>query len=218
MTEDVKAGRRYDASRRQQQARETRARVLVEAGRLFLEKGYVETSMPDIARSAGVSVQTVYKAFANKATLLKAVYDISVVGDDEPVAMADRDAIAEVVAEPDARRKIELYARHLVEIMPRTSPLLLLARNAAGADPAAAAVWEQMRAEMLGAMTLFGADLRGTGQVRGDISPDEVRDILWTLHAPEVYELLVVERGWSAARYGAFVAGAMINGVVAPRA
>jgi AcrR family transcriptional regulator len=217
LSEPVKAIRRYDATRRQQQARENRGRILAAAGKLFLARGYADSAMPEIAQAAGVSVQTVYKAFANKATLLKAVFDVTVAGDDEPTPMAERDVIGEIRATPDAAAKITLYTRHLAEGAPRHAPLQLLARNAAGADRAAAAVWAQMRVEMLTAMTYFAADLVATGQVRAGLAADDVRDVLWTYHAPELYELLVQERGWSAERYGRFLAEAMINAILGTR-
>src|SRR2546421_2324406 len=210
MAEDVK--RRYDASRRQEQARENRARVLTAARTLFLTHGYAETSMPEIAKAAGVSVQTVYKTFANKATLLKAVFDVSVAGDDEPVPMAERDVIGAIRAEPDARRKITMYLGHLAEGAPRTFPVQLLARDAAGADHAAADVWAQMRREMLTGMTFFAENLLATGQLR--VSVEDARDILWTYHCPELYELLVLERGWAVRRYAQFLATAVIGALL----
>jgi AcrR family transcriptional regulator len=214
VSEPVKPTRRYDTTRRQEQARENRARVLDAAGRLFLAKGYADTAMPEVAQAAGVSVQTVYKAFANKATLLKAVFDVSVAGDDEATPMAERDVIGAIRAEPDAAQKITLYTRHLAEGAHRNAPLQLLARDAAGADRAAAEVWVQMRQEMLTAMTYFADDLLDTGQVRRGLAAGDVRDVLWTYHAPELYELLVRERGWSAERYGLFLREAMINAVI----
>jgi len=217
VSEPVKPVRRYDTTRRRQQARENRGRILAAAGQLFLAKGYADTAMPEIAHAAGVSVQTVYKAFANKATLLKAVFDVSVAGDDEPTPMAERDVIGAIQATPDAAAKITLYARHLAEGAPRYAPLQLLTRDAAGADGAAARVWAQMREEMLTAMTHFAADLLGTGQVRAGLAAADVRDVLWTYHAPELYELLVLERGWSTQRYGSFLAEAITNAVLGAR-
>jgi AcrR family transcriptional regulator len=206
--------RRYDASRRQEQARANRARVLAEARRLFLERGYAETAMGAVAEAAGVSVQTVYKVFANKASLLKAVFDVAVSGDDEAEAMADREVIAAVRAERSPSRKIELYTRHLGEIAHRHMPVQLLARNAAVADAAAAHVWTQIRQETLTAMTHMAADLIETGRVRADLSAEDVRDILWTYHSAELYELLVADRGWSPERYGRFIGEAMIDAVL----
>ncbi|HEX4359313.1 MAG TPA: helix-turn-helix domain-containing protein [Pseudonocardia sp.] len=217
MSEPVKPNRRYDTTRRQQQARENRGRILAAGRELFLAKGYAEAAMPEIAQAAGVSVQTVYKAFANKATLLKAVFDVSVAGDDESTPMAERDVIGNIRATPDAATKIALYAAHLAEGAPRHAPLQLLARDAAGADRTAAAVWAQMRAEVLTAMTHFAADLLATGQVRPGLAADDVRDVLWTYHAPELYELLVLERDWSADRYGRFLTEAMTNAVLGAR-
>jgi AcrR family transcriptional regulator len=206
--------RRYDASRRQEQARENRARVLAEARRLFLERGYAETAMGAVAEAAGVSVQTVYKVFANKASLLKAVFDVAVTGDDEDVAMADREVIHAVRDERDPARKIEMYTRHLGEIADRNVPVQLLARNAAVADAAAAQVWAQIRQEVLTGMTMLADHLIETGGVRADLSADDVRDILWTYHSAELYELLVLERGWSTERYGRFIGQAMIDAVL----
>ena len=212
MSEPVKPARRYDASRRQQQAGENRARIVTSARSLFLAKGYAEAAMPEIAKAAGVSVQTVYKAFANKATLLKAVFDVSVAGDDEPVPMAERDVIGAIRAAPDAARKLAMYFAHVAELAHRVMPVQLLARDAAGADRAAADVWAQMRAETLTAMTYFATDLVATGQVRGSV--EDVRDILWTYHSPELYDLLVRERGWSQRRYGEFLTAAVTTALI----
>lgn len=212
MTGPVK--RRYDTSRRAEQARENRRRILTAASGLFREKGYAGTAMPEVAKTAGVSVQTVYKAFANKATLLKAVFDVTVAGDDEDVPIADRDFIAAIQAEPSAARKIEMYFAHLAGVGPAVFPVQLLARDAAAADPAAAEVWAQMRAETLTAMTYFSADLLATGEVRAGLSAEDVRDVLWTYHGPEQYELLCQERGWSPQRYGEFLRAAVTAAVL----
>jgi hypothetical protein len=145
------------------------------------------------------------------------VFDVAVSGDDEDVAMADREAITAVRAEPDPARKIELYTRHLGEIAHRNAPIQLLARNAALADAAAAQVWAQIRHEVLTAMTYLAADLLETGRVRAGLSADDVRDILWTYHSAELYELLVTERGWSSERYGRFIGEAMTAAVLDAR-
>jgi AcrR family transcriptional regulator len=212
MSRPVKPSRPYDSSRRQEQARGTRRAVLAAARVLFLDHGYAATTLTQIASQAGVSVETVYKAFANKAGVLKAVFDVAVAGDDEPIPMAERDAIQSVIAEPDAARKITRYTDHLAATADRAVPVQLLARDAAAADPGAAAVWAQIRAETLTAMTLFARNLADTGQLT--VPVDYARDVLWTYHAPELYELIVLQRRWSTKRYGRFLATAIITALL----
>ena len=100
----------------------------------FLDQGYSSTTIAQVAGDADVSVETVYKTFGNKAGLLKAVFDVAVAGDDEPVPMVERDDIQRVIAEPDAVRKLALYFDHFVDTMPRTAPVQLLVRDAAATN------------------------------------------------------------------------------------
>ncbi|MEM6104663.1 helix-turn-helix domain-containing protein [Mycobacterium sp. 050272] len=208
------APRRYDSTRRREQAQRNRDAVLVAARQRFLAQGYAATTIAEIARDAAVSVETVYKAFTTKAGVLKALFDVSVAGDDEPIPMVQRDVIQAVADETDAARKLDMYAKHLAATMPRSAPVQLLARDGAASSPDAGEVWKQTRQETLTGMTMFAADLAGTGQLR--VSAKEARDILWTYHAPELYELLVLERGWSATRYGRFLAQALIGALLKP--
>lgn len=209
MAEDVKHRRRYDSSRRQEQARQSRRAVLEAARRLFLENGYAATTMGAIAAEAGVSVETVYKAFGNKPGLVKSVIDVAIVGDDEPVPMLQRDRVRRMEAEPDPRRKLAMYGEHLSESAPRHVPVQLLVRSAAAGDPGASGVWEQMAAERLTGMTAFARHLHAGGHLRPGVSVEEARDVLWTYNSAEVYELLVMQRGWSPERYGRWVADAL---------
>ncbi|OMC07372.1 TetR/AcrR family transcriptional regulator [Mycobacterium sp. SP-6446] len=207
--------RRYDSTRRRQHALQNRGTVLAAARKRFLAQGYAATTIAEIAKDAGVSVETVYKAFATKAGVLKALFDVSVAGDDEPIPMVQRDVIQNVLNAPEAAAKIEIYAKHLASTMPRSAPVQLLARDGAASSQDAATVWKQIRSETLTAMTMFASDLAGTGQLR--VSARQARDVLWTYHAPELYELLVLERGWSAARYGKFIADALIDALLENR-
>ena len=186
--------------------------MLAAARTLFLEHGYTATTLAEIAGQAGVSVETIYKGFANKAGVLKAVFDVAVAGDDAPTPMTERDVIQAVINEPDAARKITTYTDHLAAAAGRAVPVQLLARDAAAADPGAAEVWAQIRAETLTAMTLFARNLADTGQLTVPIG--YAHDVLWTYHAPELYELLVLQRRWPAKRYGQFIAAAIITALL----
>ncbi len=180
----------------------------------FLANGYAATTLASVAADAGVSVETIYKMFGNKGGVLKALFDVSVAGDDDQTQMAERDVIRAIIDEPDPVRKIERYGAHLADAMARAAPVQLLARAAADADAGAAGVWAQTRDEVLAAMTMFARDLESTGRL--GVSAEVARDVLWTYHAPELYEMLVLERGWHPDRYGAFFATGVTAALIAP--
>jgi AcrR family transcriptional regulator len=184
--------------------------MLQAARRLFLEQGYAATTMPAIAAAAGVSVQSLYKAFGNKPALLKTVFDVAIAGDDEPVPMLQRAALGRVRDESDPHRKLSLYGEFVADVSPRHVPIQLLVRAAGATDPEAAGVWDQLRAERMEGMTLFARALHQEGHLRPDVSVDEARDILWTCNSPELYDLLVLQRGWTPERYGRWVADTLI--------
>lgn len=213
MSHPVKrTARRYDSTRRAEQARQNRSAVLDAARQRFLQDGYAATTLAAVATDAGVSVETVYKAFSNKAGLLKGLFDVSVTGDDEDIAMTDRELIRSIAADPDPASKITRYCAHLAEAMPRAAPIQLLARDAAAADAGAASVWSQTRHETLNAMTMFARNLAQTRELA--VSVNEARDILWTYHSPELYEMLVLQRHWSTERYGRFLATALTRSLL----
>lgn len=198
--------RPYDSSRRKEQASLHRVRILQAARSRFLEQGYAATTLAGLAADAGVSVETIYKAFGNKAGLLKSVFDFSVAGDDEQVAMIDRDFAVRMRSEPDPRVKLELFAAHMSESMPRAAPIYLLARSAAASSPEIAALhaqWKQAQLEGLGALA---RGLAAEGALRPGLDATKARDLLWTVFSTEVYELLVLERGRDIDDYRRFLA------------
>jgi AcrR family transcriptional regulator len=209
--------RSYDASRRQQQAQENRARVLDAARAHFLADGYTATTIPGVARDAGVSVQMVYKAFGNKAGLLKAVFDVAVTGDDQPVPVAQRDEIKRIQAEPDPREKLRMYSEYFIQGAQRAVAVELLARDAASGDPAAAAVWNQIQQQRLTGMTQAARHFHAGGHLPAGTSLEEARDVLWTFTSPELWDLLVTQRGWAPARYGHWLAGMLAAALLTPQ-
>jgi AcrR family transcriptional regulator len=215
MGRPVKRTRTYDSTRRKEQARQTRAAILEAAGALFRERGYARTTVAAVAAAAGVSVETVYKAFGNKAQLIKGVFDDAIVGDHAAVPMLQRNLVQRIEAEPDPRRKFELYGEHLAQAGPRAGPVQLLVRAAGAGDPEVAAVWEQMTTERLVGMTEFARHLHDGGQLRDDVTLEEARDVLWTYNSVELYDLLVVQRGWAPERYGAWIARALASALLA---
>jgi AcrR family transcriptional regulator len=218
MSRDVNPRRRYNSAGRQEQARQNRWRTLQAAREMFLTHGYATTTVPAVAQAARVSPQSVYKAFGNKAGLLKAVFDVAIAGDDEPVPMLQREALSRVRDEADPRRKLELYGQFVADVAPRHVPVQLLARTAAATNPDAAEVWHDLCAERLHGMSLFAHALADAGHLRPGITRDQARDLLWTYNSPETYDLLVNQRGWTARRYGTWIADSLTNALLPTKA
>lgn len=209
MTGDVNPRRRYQSTARQEQARRTRLAIIEAAHRLFLANGFAATTMPAVARAAGVAVQTVYKAFANKPRLAKAVFDTAIAGDDDTAPMLEREALRKVRDEADPHVMFRLYGDFLATVAPRHVPVQLVIRDAAATDPDARAVWAELQAERLAGMTVFATTLHDRGHLRSDITIGDARDTLWTYNSAELYQLLVVERAWTPHNYGRWVANAL---------
>jgi AcrR family transcriptional regulator len=215
MSPVVKPVRRYDSSRRREQAGHNRSAILEAAHRLFLERGFAGATMPDIASAAGVSVQTVYKAFGNKPGLAKAGFDVAIAGDDDPVPMVERASLIRVRDEPDPRKKLELYGEHLAAVAPRHVPIQLVILSAAATDPEAGRLWRELQAERLRGMSMLARSLHAEGHLRSGVSAAEARDVLWTYNSAELFQLLVIDRGWPPKRYGRWVAAALIAALLA---
>jgi AcrR family transcriptional regulator len=197
----VAVKRRYESAHRQEQAQRTRRAILDAAAALFVQPGYAATPLTAIAARSGVAIQTVYKVFGSKQALLSALVDVTVAGDDEPVALPERQFVAEIGALTDARAKLSHYARHLVEIHARQAQVMLALAAAATADPEAASIWQKNLDDRRTGMTMFAAELLSTGEVRPDHTVDTAADVLWLAMDVRNYDWLVRRRGWSAERF-----------------
>jgi AcrR family transcriptional regulator len=197
----VAVKRRYESTHRQEQAQQTRGASLDAAEALFVEPGYAATPLTAIAAEAGVAIQTVYKVFGSKQALLSALVDVTVAGDDEPVALPDRQFVAEIQALTDARAKLDRYARHLVDVHARHAQVMLALAAAATADPGAAEIWRKNLNDRRNGMTMFAADLASTGQLRREHTVDTTADVLWLAMDVRNYDWLVRQRGWPPERF-----------------
>ncbi|WP_405114686.1 TetR/AcrR family transcriptional regulator [Micromonospora sp. NBC_01405] len=193
--------RRYDSSRRQEQSRQTRRAILEAAGRLFVDPGYAATPLTAVAAEAGVAVQTLYAVFGSKRQLLSQLVDVTLAGDDEPVALPDRPFVAEIRVLADPRAKLVRYARHLVEVHTRQAQVMLALAGAATADPDAAEIWRKNIDERRRGMAMFAAELVGTGALRPDLDVEQVADILWLAQDVRNFDWLVRQRGWPLEQY-----------------
>jgi AcrR family transcriptional regulator len=204
----VKSKRRYDSRRRREQARRTRDGVLDAAERLLLSQGYGATTIASIAEAADVSVETIYKGFGGKAGLVRAIWERGLAGSGPTPAWERSDQMQEL--EGDPRAVIRNWGKLMTEVAPRTAPILLLIRTAAAFDPEMAGLLNEVDRARLVRMEHNAHRLLEHGGLREDVALDGARDVLWTYSSPELYELLVVRRGWPLDRYADFAARGMI--------
>lgn len=198
--------RPYDSSRRRERAederRATRRRVVAAAHRLFVERGYVATTMADIAREAGVALQSVYKAGTSKAELLNMVVDLAVAGDDQSVLVADRPAFAQLAVETDPHEQVAMIAALIASTQERSAAVQRAFRQAAAVDEVAAAT---LSAQLQRRLETLGQAVRLVPESRLRHSVDDSTDTLWAVGSTEVFLLLREVRGWDADRYQAWL-------------
>jgi AcrR family transcriptional regulator len=203
----VKTPRSYDSTRRRAQARQNRDAVLDAAGTLFLRNGYAATTVAAIAAEAGVSVETVYKAFGNKPGLVRALADAAMAGPGAVPTMRRSDEMSSREVDPNAL--VRKWAAFTVEVTPRLAPVVLLIRAAAtGGSAEMTDLLARLDAERLDRMTHQAEFLRRRGFLRPDVSVTEARDVMWAYTDPAMFELLVLRQGWSLPRYQEFLAAA----------
>jgi AcrR family transcriptional regulator len=201
MTRSVK--RKYDSSRRQEQAQETRRRIVAAARGLFVEQGYGQTTVAQVATAAGVAVETVYATFGSKATLLRQVWYVDFRGDEEDVTLFDRPEMQAILAETDLRTRIRRHAEFVTATNRRMSPLVETLVGAAS-EPGAEAMLAEWAARRLDVATRTARAAAATGQLA--IPEDECRDVLFATMDGALWRRLVVERGWSDGRYATWLA------------
>jgi AcrR family transcriptional regulator len=193
------SGRTYRSPLRERQREQTRAAVIDAAGTRFVEQGYAATSIAEIARTAGVSPETVYATFGSKRELLRAVVHAAATGMVEGGMVVGPELLERVRAEPDARRRLELMGEATSEAMRRVGPLDEVVRAAAAGDPEIAALAVEQDAQKLRDVRHLVALLADAGPLR--MPERDATDVVWALsQSTGLYRSLTVDRGWSHPR------------------
>jgi AcrR family transcriptional regulator len=205
MFEPVK-GTTEAGRRRESRARETRRRIIEAGLRLFLDKGYVNTTVQGVAAAAGVAPATIYQAFGTKHALLAAALDVTVAGDDAPRAVLDRDWVSDARREDNPGRRLRLIVQSTSTIAARTAPLKEILRDAAASEEAARELiredHERRHRTQEGLVDL----LIENRQLRAGIDRRRAVDTFFALVNSATYELLVTQRGWTLPEWQAWIA------------
>jgi len=188
-------------SKQAEKARQTRKRVLTAAGELFVEHGYGATTLQQIAERADVAVQTIYFVFRNKRTLLKELADVAVAGDDEPVPTMERPWFTAAMAAPTAEEHLRAHVAGAVSVNARVSALLEVIRTAAALEPELDALRRTGDEQRYIVQLAAAQALMAKPGARPGLTAEHAADLLYATLGPEMYLLLVRDRGWSAKQF-----------------
>jgi len=215
MATDVK-GRPGGGRGRQARTRLARAAVVQAARALFLERGYAGTTIEAVSDQSDVPPATVYRLFSSKLGILKELLDVSIAGDDEAVALPDRPYVRALLAAQDPGQQLAGFAAITRGIMSRTEPLYRILVSAAGSDPDAAVLLAEQTRNRQQGQAQIARSLARAGALRPGLRERAAADIIHALMSPEVYRLLVGDRGWTPGRYEQWLTETLIAQLLGP--
>jgi len=201
MADDVKPPLPRQGAAPQARTRRTRAAVIEAARTLFVERGYGATTIEAISTLSDTPQATIYRLFSSKVGILSAVLDVSIGGDDEAVAMVDRPQVRSLLADEDPRNQIAGFAALLRDLMARTAKVHRVVADAARSDEDAAVLLAEIARQRQAGQSRISRSLARTKSLRPGLRERDVSDLIYALASPELYGLLVFDRGWGGERY-----------------
>ena len=207
----VKGRRPHEDQRGQARTRLARRAVVEAARALFLERGYAATTIDAISDRSDVPPATIYRLFSSKLGILTGLLDVSIAGDDEALSVQDQPRVAALFAEPDPEKLLAGFARINVAINSRSGPIYRILVSAAASDPEAAALHAEYQRQRDQGQGQIARALAHAGSLGPGLRERDAADIIHALMSPDVYRLLVTERGWAPERYERWLAATLIN-------
>jgi AcrR family transcriptional regulator len=190
-----------DKGRGQARTRLARRAVVDAARGLFLERGYVATTIDAISDRSDVPAPTVYRLFSSKLGILHALLDTSIAGVDQPMPMLQRPQVAALFAEADPDKLLAGFVSIAVAINARSNDIYRILTSASVSDPAAAELFADYQRQRAEGQRRVARSLARARALRSRVREREAADIIHALVSPELYRLLVIDRGWSHDRY-----------------
>ena len=188
---------------RQRQAEATKHEIARAARAVFAERGYVATTIKAISDEADIPVPTIYSAFGSKAKILEKITE----GWMREAQTSDLARAS--LAEPDPAQQLRLLAGLNRRQLDVGSDVIAIYQEAARSDPAMVEVLRNILAarerEIRKLVTSVARELRP------DLTVECALDIALALTLPEIYQTLVVERGWSGDRYEAWLGAVLVE-------
>jgi AcrR family transcriptional regulator len=205
-----------DGKRGQARTRLARAAVVDAARTLFLERGYGATTIEAISAVSDVPPATVYRLFSSKRGILKALLDVSIVGDDEAAPLSDRPHVRMLFADRDAKNQLAGFVGVTVQVNSRTAPIYRILVSAASSDPDAAGLLDELTRQRHEGQARIARSLARARALRPKLRERDAADIIHALMSPEVYGLLVIDRGWSSERYERWLTEILVDQLLPP--
>jgi AcrR family transcriptional regulator len=196
---EVKDKRRYSSTVREEQAARTRTRILDAASKLFLERGYGQTTMMDIAAQADVARDTVHAIFGSKARVLTALVDLRLVPDGTVTNVTQRPDARAIRNELDQRKQIELFAKFIAGISTQLRPVYEILRTASAVEPEMVKVFDEMDRFRMKNMQTYAKWIAARGPLR--VGTRRAGEIIWALASPEVGRMFCDELGWTESQH-----------------
>jgi len=200
----------------QARTRLARAAVVDAARTLFLERGYGATTIDAISALSDVPPATVYRLFSSKRGILKALLDVSIAGNDEAISMADRPPVRSLLADPDPRNMVAGFVGVAAQVNVRTAAIYRILVSAAASDPDAAMLLDELTRQRQQGQGRVARALARARALRPTLRERDAGDIIHALVSPEVYGLLVVDRGWPPERYETWLTETLVDQLLVP--
>jgi len=211
MTDPVNSPSAPDYPRRRKRAQATRARVLEAARALFVDRGYVATTIDAIARHADVAPETIYASFGNKRAMLAAIVDLAISGGAADTPVMSQTWVHDLRDEPDPQRRVATLAGNGRAILERRHAIDEVVRSAAASDPDIAAMYQAGKEQRYAGQRELVRMVIGDASLRPGMDLDTASDLVYAVGSPETYRSLVIDRGWTGERferwYGETIAG-----------
>lgn len=201
----------------QARTRLTRAAVVEAARTLFLERGYAATTVAAISNLSDTPQATVYRLFSSKLGILKSLLDVSIGGDDQPVAVADRPQVRALLMDPDGHAQVAGFAALLRDVLSRTAPVHRILADAARSGEDAASLLAEVSRQRQAGQRRIARSLARSDALRAGLRERDAADVIHALASPEVYGLLVLDRRWEGERYEAWLSEILADQLLARR-
>ena len=207
MAKSNSSKRKYDSTRRQAQAGETRRQILEAAHKLFIKHGYAGATIEAIAKEAGVALKTVYAVFKNKWKILVTLLNNSSSNSgEENIPMFERAGPKAVSQERDQRRQLQMFAQVIANNMEGAAYISEIMQAAAKTEADVDKMVQNLNKQRWQHMAVAVQQIVTNGPLQEKMDEAHATDIVWTLTSPEVFLLLTRDRGWSKEKYAEWLA------------